>query len=547
MELAHLTFELMPEGVIVVDEDGRIEFANTAALALFGYERAELIGQTPESLVPEAQAARHMAVRRGFAQAGQPMAMGRVQDVMGRRKDGSLVPLDVTLGRLAGSARVVAYLRDLSLPNAQLSQALRQDDLTRTLNRRALRDDIAVQLPAAAAVPERLCLLLLDIDQFKSFNDTLGHSAGDELLCALTEALRPLEASGARLYRVGGDEFAFLTRLPEPMLLPSTLIEAIAARLRQPLSIRNSEVHLQVSIGYACAPDHGVNAEELMANADMALNASKGAFGRPHGYDRSFRIRAEHRHTLLRHLRVAVKQGQFELHYQPQFDLRSGRITTLEALLRWRHPDWGLLLPHEFLGVLAESEFSVPVGAWVLREACRQVAAWNRLRAAPLAVAVNIFPRQFDLAILPAAVEAALRESGLAPELLEVEITENIVIHPAEKAEGVFDALLAMRVALVLDDFGTGYASLDCLARHPVRKLKIDKSFVDGLGSGQGYRAILKSIRALAGAMGLDTVVEGVENQSTADLMQELGFDLGQGFFWSRPLEPAACAELLGV
>lgn len=549
MEFSRLTFDLLPDGVIVVDGEGRIDYANPAAQALFGYTEAELIGELAELLVPTEFARRHAAMRRSFVSVGQPMAMGRVQNVSGQRKDGSLVPLDVTLSRMAGSARVIVYLRDIGhhLSHSEsLSQAARRDELTGLLNRRALRQDIEAGLKRLEG-EEQLCLLLIDIDQFKCFNDMLGHSAGDELLCALAERLGALERPGTVAYRVGGDEFAFLTRLEAPQALPASLVEAIAAALRPPFVLRATPMHLQASIGYACAPDHGLNAEELMANADMALHVSKQAFGRPQAYDQSYRLRAEHRHTLLRHLRVAVEEGQFELHYQPQYDLASGRITTLEALLRWRHPQWGVLMPPEFLDVLSESELSLPVGAWVLEEACRQVADWNRGRALPLVVAVNVFPRQFDPAVLPAAVRHALDVSGLAPELLEIEITENIAIAPDATAVAMFDALLAMRVSLVLDDFGTGYASLNCLARHPVRKLKIDKSFVDGLATGRGYREILTSIRALAGAMGLDTVVEGVESAATAEMMCEIGFDLGQGYFWSRPLTPADCAELIGA
>lgn len=550
LEFSRLTFDLLPDGVIVVDGEGRIDYANPAALALFGYEADELIGAMAERLVPTELARRHAAMRRSFVSVGQPMAMGRVQNVSGQCKDGSLVPLDVTLSRMAGSTRVIAYLRDIRrhLSHSEsLSQAARRDDLTGMLNRRALRQDIEARLTRLEGCDEQLCLMLIDIDQFKCFNDMLGHSAGDELLCALAERLGALEGPDTTAYRVGGDEFAFLTWLDAPRAMPAALVEAIATALRPPFVLRATPMHLQASIGYACAPDHGQSAEELMANADMALNVSKEAFGRPQAYDRSYRLRAEHRHTLLRHLRVAVEEGQFELHYQPQYDLASGRITTLEALLRWRHPQWGVLMPPEFLDVLSESDLSLRVGAWVLEEACRQVAAWNRCRKLPLAVAVNVFPRQFDPAVLPATVRHALDASGLAPELLEIEITENIAIAPDATTVAMFDALLAMRVSLVLDDFGTGYASLNCLARHPVRKLKIDKSFVDGLSTGQGYRAILTSIRALAGAMGLDTVVEGVESADTAEMMREIGFDLGQGYFWSRPLTPSDCAELIGA
>lgn len=537
------------DGVVAIDAQGRIDYLNAAAAAMFGYGPEALLGQLLEVLIPEPQAAVHARLRRAFAAGKVPLAIGRMRAVRGRRRDGSEIALHVMLKRDADSGRVFAFLHPLERPGrgGGAGREAGQDPLTGLPDRRALRSDLDAVLTRSDPPQPQVCLLFVEIDPFAGNRAAVDPAHHEALIRACADRLEGLETETVRLYRSGEDGFVFLMVQEAGAAIPGPQLTRVMAALRAPFGIGGQPLHLEFGIGHACAPEHGAHAGELIANAALALAASKAAFNRPTGYDESLRNRVEHRHRLLRDLRAAVERREFELFYQPQVDLASGQIVALEALLRWRHPEWGLLLPGAFMEVLSASELSLAVGDWVLREACTQVAIWNRRRKTPLTVAVNVFPRQFDRDILPAAVARALAESGLPPRLLDIEITENIVIDPAAQSTEVFEALTATGVALVLDDFGTGYASLTCLARHPVQKLKIDKSFVAGIDTGPGYRAILKSLQALAGTLGLGTVVEGVETEETAALMRDFGFEVGQGFLWSRPLEREDCARALGL
>ncbi|WP_444464125.1 putative bifunctional diguanylate cyclase/phosphodiesterase [Rhodobacter capsulatus] len=537
------------DGVVAIDAQGRIDYVNAAAAALFGYGQGALLGETLEVLIPEPQADVHAQLRRAFAAGKIPLAIGRMRSVRGRRRDGSEIALHVMLKRDADSGRIFAFLHPLDRPRGARadSREAGEDPLTGLPDRRALRSDLDAVLAQRDPALGQVCLLFVEIDPFAGNRAASDPAHHDALMRACAARLEALETDAVRLYRSGEDGFVFLMVQRAEPAVPGPQLARVMAALDAPFEMAGQPLHLEFGVGHACAPEHGAHAGELIANAALALAASKAAFNRPTGYDESLRNRVEHRHRLLRDLRAAVERREFELYYQPQVDLGTGRVVALEALLRWRHPEWGLLLPGAFMEVLSASELSLEVGDWVLREACAQVAQWNRHREVPLTVAVNVFPRQFDRDILPASILRALAESGLPPERLEIEITENIVIDPATHSSEVFAALSATGVVLVLDDFGTGYASLTCLARHPVQKFKIDKSFVDGIDTGPGYRAILKSLQALAGALGLGTVVEGVETEHTAALMRDFGFEVGQGYLWSKPLRGEDCARTLGL
>lgn len=548
MDYAWPTRGAPEDGVVAIDAQGRIDYLNAAAAALFGYDHGVLLGQAVEVLIPQRQSQIHAQLRRAFTAGKAPLAIGRMRSVAGLRRDGTEIALHVMLKRDADTGRVFAFLHPLDRPGGARrdSREPGEDRLTGLPDRRALRADLDALLTQGDPAQGQVCLLFVEIDPFAGNRTAVDPAHHDALIRACAARLERLESDDVRLYRSGEDGFVFLMVQRAAPAVPGPQLARVTTVLRAPFEIGGHPLHLEFGIGHASSPEHGVQAGELIANAALALAASRAAFNRPTGYDESLRNRVEHRHRLLRDLRAAVERREFELYYQPQVDLASGRIVALEALLRWRHPEWGLLLPGAFMEVLSSSELSLAVGDWVLREACAQVAIWNMSRDNPLTVAVNVFPRQFDRDILPASILRALAESGLPPAQLEIEITENIVIDPAAQSSEVFEALHALGVALVLDDFGTGYASLTCLARHPVQKLKIDKSFVAGIDTGPGYRAILKSLQALAGALGLGTVVEGVETEEIAALMRDFGFEIGQGFFWNRPMPRQDCARVLG-
>ncbi|MBZ4022800.1 hypothetical protein CKO11_10045 [Rhodobacter sp. TJ_12] len=538
------------DGVLGIDAYGRIDYANAAAAAMFGYLEDALLGQFVETLVPPNTVDRHANLRRSVlgGNHGFSFGAGKLRLVRGRHRDGHDFPMQVTLRRNGESGRIFAFMQPVEETAALGESPALPRDATHLPGPSALRRDLTAHLTAGRARVGRVGVILAEITQLAHYRATEMSRHAEMLALACATRLRGVQGPQCRLYRAGDNRFALLVPLSGAEDSLEAPLADLSAALVDPLQLGASLLHLEAVVGHATAlGDAPIEAEALLANAALALNASRENHNRPTAYTPELRSRVEHRNRVLLHLRHALEEGQFVLHYQPQVDLATGEVIALEALLRWQHPDWGLLSPAEFVDVLAASELSVPVGAWVLREACRQVAAWNRHLSRPLTIAVNIFPRQFDGAILPGLVRDALVETGLDPALLEIEITENTALSTHAGAAELLEALRALGVALVLDDFGTGYASLASLARHPVQKLKIDKSFVHGLGSCAACEAILESMRGLARALGLPTVVEGVEDELTAERMRALGFEIGQGYLWSRPLDRKACAAALGL
>ncbi|MFD2174366.1 EAL domain-containing protein [Rhodobacter lacus] len=562
------------DGVIGVDAFGRIDFANAAAAAMFGYRESELLGQMIHGLVPECTAD-PQAPAPGADPADEPplprfsrlpflpipggksgFGASPLRLLQARHRDGHDFPLQVSVRRNPASGRLFAFVQPAEPADASREgqaedhtwRPVPRPTATRLPGADALRGDLEGLVHATQGREGSVSVILVDVAQLGRYRVTEARRNAEMLDLACATRLRGAQSARTRLYQTGENRFAYLVMQPERQQPPEAALAAISALLQEPLRLGSHMLHLEAAIGHASAPVAEAEAEALLSDAGIALTASQENCNRPVAYDPALRRRVEHCNRVLLNLRQAVEAGEFELHYQPQVDLATGEVVAVEALLRWRHPDWGLLMPGSFMEVLGASDLSVTVGEWVLREACRQVAEWNRHLARPLTVAVNVFPRQFDPAILPAQVREVLAESGLDPSRLEVEITENIVLATAAEREvEVLKELRALGVALVLDDFGTGYASLASLARHKVDKIKIDKSFVDGLGAGVAYRAILESVCNLAATLGLGTVVEGVENEAAAAQMRELGFDIGQGYLWSRPLTAQDCAQRLGL
>ncbi|SOB93999.1 sensor domain-containing phosphodiesterase [Rhodobacter maris] len=563
------------DGVIGVDAFGRIDFANAAAAAMFGYLESEMLGQMINGLVPECTADPRAGspAAEPFANATTPRlsrlpflphpaaksgyGASPLRLLQARHRDGHDFTLEVSVRHNPASGRLFAFVQPAEPAEGRIGNEIEAQSrrptpprqvTTRLPTAEALRADLDRLLETTKTRGDAVCVVLVDVAQLGRYRATEARRNAEMLDLACATRLRGAQTERIRLYQTGENRFAYLVALSETQQTPEAALAAIGALMQEPLRLGAHMLHLEAAIGHASAPAAEADAEALLSDAGLALTASQENCNRPVAYDPALRRRVEHCNRVLLNLRQAIEAGEFELHYQPQVALETGAVVAVEALLRWRHPDWGLLMPGSFMEVLGASDLSIQVGEWVLREACTQVAEWNRRLAHPLTIAVNVFPRQFDPAILPAQVRSVLAETGLEPSRLEVEITEDIVLaSAAEREVEVLAALRGLGVGLVLDDFGTGYASLASLARHKVDKIKIDKSFVDGLGAGMAYRAILESMRNLAVTLGLGTVVEGVENEAAAAQMRALGFDVGQGYLWGRPLTARACAHRLGL
>jgi diguanylate cyclase (GGDEF)-like protein len=375
---------------------------------------------------------------------------------------------------------------------------------------------------------------MLDLDRFKNVNDSLGHAAGDALLRQVALRLKSALRSTDALARLGGDEFAIIQAECDDQRTGSIdLATRISKLIAEPFLLQGHQVEIGTSIGIAMAPEHGSDQEQLLKKADLALYRSKSA-GRNCFtlYDEAMSVELEARNTLESDLRDAVARCQFELHYQPFFDFQSGERRGLEALVRWRHPTRGLIPPDQFIPLAEETGLIVPLGEWVLKQACDDATSWP----ADIKVAVNLSPVQLKQAELFDVIRSALRSSGLPPERLEIELTESVLLERAVENHALMERLKSIGISLALDDFGTGYSSLSCLTAFPFDKIKIDKSFIGNLTKGHKSSAIISSIVALARGLGMSVTAEGVETDAQFEKLKTLGVNFAQGYLLGRPV-----------
>jgi diguanylate cyclase len=430
----------------------------------------------------------------------------------------------------------VSMEASLKRANAELQQLALHDPLTRLPNRRLLEDRID-QAIVQAQRDKALCgVLFIDLDRFKTINDTLGHAVGDELLRAVSDRLRMLLRSADTVSRIGGDEFVILLReMPDAEDAAGVAAKVLKA-LREAFRVHQHELFVTTSIGVSVFPLHGHSARMLITRADAAMYSAKQA-GRNNFqvYTGDMSLCLSDRLHLENDLRGALSRREFELRYQPKADM-DGHIVGMEALIRWHHPAKGLLSPQDFIPLAEETGLIIPIGRWVLQEACRQNKAWQDAGLAKLRVAVNISPVQFRQKDMLATVSAALASSGLAPDSLELELTESAVMHNPSEAIVTLEKLAAMGVHVSIDDFGTGYSSLTYLKRFPLKKLKIDRSFIREVLSDAQDAEIVRATIGLAHNLRLMVVAEGVENQHQLEFLRAFGCDEYQGYYISQPI-----------
>jgi diguanylate cyclase (GGDEF)-like protein len=424
--------------------------------------------------------------------------------------------------------------RQLALANRRVLELAQTDILTGLPNRAFFLE----QLEDADSYKRRgsgaFSILMLDLDRFKNVNDSLGHAAGDALLRQVALRLKSAIRSADVLARLGGDEFAIIQAGCDDQRAGSIdLATRIAKLIAEPFLLQGNQVEVGTSIGIAMAPEHGSDQEQLLKKADLALYRSKSA-GRNCFtlYDEAMSAELEARNTLESDLRDAIARCQFELHYQPFFDVQTGQRRGLEALVRWRHPTRGLIPPDQFIPLAEETGLIVPLGEWVLRRACDDATSWP----ADIKVAVNLSPVQLKQVELFDVIQSALRSSGLPPERLEIELTESVLLERAVENHALMERLKSIGISLALDDFGTGYSSLSCLTAFPFDKIKIDRSFIGNLTKRHKSSAIISSIVTLARGLNLSVTAEGVETQEQFERLKTLGVNFAQGYLLGRPM-----------
>lgn len=545
-EFFHSTMAAAQVGIFAF-QDGVFKYANPHFLRLFGYTAEELIDCLgPLDLVVAEQHAFLLDQLRQSAAGIQ----GEDYELMVVRKDGTQFPL-LVYGRpsvLAGRPAAVGTVLDLSAQKSaerRIRELADFDALTGLPNRRLLHARFSQLLATAEREESEIALVFLDLDHFKRVNDSLGHSVGDDLLCEVASRLVGAVRRVDTLARLGGDEFIIAL----PGITAAAAIE-VARRLLEvcvvPFEVAGHELTITPSLGISIFPQDGKDLETLLKNADAAMyRAKEGGRNAFQFYASEMNTATLERLLMESNLRRALLQKEFVLYYQPLVSLQSGLIIGVEALIRWLHPDLGMIMPDRFIHVAEETGLINGIGDWVLCEACRQAQAWCDAGLPPLIMAVNVAPVQFRQAGFVDVVAGALATSGLDASRLELEVTERTVMHDAEIHLGTLSALHRMGVELSLDDFGTGYSSLAYLKRFPVGKLKIDRSFVSDLDVDADDRAIASTIVSMGRNLRLTVLAEGVETEQQLDLLRKMGCDMAQGFYFSRAVPADQMARLL--
>ncbi|MBA3498615.1 MAG: EAL domain-containing protein, partial [Gemmatimonadales bacterium] len=532
--------------ILTTRADGTIRFVSPSAARVFGYDPAAMLRQTvPELLHPEDRE-RAAAFFRDAARG--PGITGPVEWRF-RQTDGSWLHAEILATNLLRDATVkgiVLNTRDVSDRRRLEEQLIHQafhDPLTGLANRALFRDRVSHALAVAQRRGHQITVLFLDLDDFKTVNDSLGHGEGDRLLIAAAERFLACARSADTVARLGGDEFAILIEGADGR---EGLPDRLAAAMSHPFSLSGNQVRVTASIGVASASGNDT-ADDLLRNADVAMYAAKRrGKGRAATYEQRMYADLRERLDLEAALRTAVESHELTLHYQPIVHLQSGAIYGVEALLRWEHPQFGRLLPQHFVPLAEETGLIVPLGAWVLGEACRQVQAWRlAYPQLQLAVSINISGHQLQSAGLADALRQTLTSSGVEPSAVVLEITESVLMQQTDSALERLQELKALGVRLAIDDFGTGYSSLSYLQRFPIDILKIAKPFVEDVGQGADRSALARAIIGLGDTLRLQTIAEGIELAEQRAALVELGCSLGQGHHFWPALSAAALEELL--
>ena len=543
-------FEHATEGIFQTTPEGRYLNANPALARIYGHASTEALIADLHDI--ERQLYVSPTRRDEFVRLMQEQGGVRNFESQVYRHDGRIIWITENarvVRNTDGSVQLfegtVVDITEHKQHLAELEYQASHDNLTGLPNRSLLRDRIERAIVKARRDSHQVAVVFVDLDHFKLINDSLGHHVGDRLLLEVADRLLACVRGHDSVARQGGDEFVIVLTEQhdenETLAIVSRLLESIS----QPWVDAGKEYGLSCSIGISCYPQDGDDSDALLRCADAAMYKAKSS-GRStyHFYTPELNAAISERLELENRLRHALERNEFRVYYQPRIDTSSGRIVGAEALVRWECPDKGLIPPDSFIPIAEETGLIIPVGEWVLQEACRQNSAWQHAGLPPISISVNLSPIQFRHAGLVESVAAALQQAALEPACLELELTESFVMHDAERINVAMQALKALGVDIAVDDFGTGYSSLSYLKRFPVDRLKVDKSFVRDIDTDPDDAAIVRAIITLGHALGLKVVAEGVETSAHLEFLQQHGCDELQGYFFSRPV-PAAGMETM--
>ena len=538
--------------VITINEAGFMESFNLAASAMFGYTANEAIGSNVSLLMPQPHKDQHDSYLAFYRRTGEARIIGKPRELEGQRKDGSVFPMTLSVTKVALNGRVsfVGVVSDMTQRRRDEEEIRRlafYDPLTQLPNRRLLMDHLRHAMLTSIRTGQRGAVMFLNLDHFKSINDNLGHDMGDLLLQQVSRRLQSSVREGDIVARVGGDEFVLVlesigSKEHEAAARAESIANQVITSLGQPYSLQGKAYHCTPSIGIVMFLQDAGNLEGLLKQADAGMYQAK-ASGRNKAcfFDPAMQAAAIERSAMEEALHQGLARKEFLLHYQIQVGAQNG-ITGVEALVRWNHPERGMVPPGKFISLAEETGVILPLGQWVMEAACAQLALWAKSTVtASWSMAVNVSALQFSQANFVEQVTLALNKSGANPELLKLELTESMLVGNVEEIVAKMNALRLLGVRFSLDDFGTGYSSLSYLKRLPLAQLKIDQSFVRDLLTDPNDAVIASTIVSLGHSLGLKVIAEGVETQGQFDFLSGMGCDAFQGYFFGRP---AAAADL---
>ncbi len=540
-------FESDMIGIVFGHIDGYAIEANNAFLQILGYTREDLISKKihwRDITPPEYQATSERGIEEFKRQGTATYEKEYI------RKDGSRVPVLIGITQLAGSdnegAAFVLDLTERKQAEEKVSYLASYDALTGMPNRVLFQDRVKQTIALAHRNQSQVAVLFIDLDYFKHINDSLGHQVGDQLLRMVAVRLQNCVREGDTVARQGGDEFALSLPLHNSSNDAAMVAQKVLDALDNAFVVEGHELHVSASIGISLYPDDGPDVESLMRAADTAMYAAKEKGRSNFQFFTSALNNAAHRRlSLANALRQALARDEFALYYQPQVDMQSGLIYSAEALLRWRPSGNAAISPSEFITVAEETGLILPIGEWALHQACKQLKRWHELGYHEMVMAVNLSPRQFFQPNFQNMIRHILDETGVPAERLDLEITENILMQRSEDNVATLNRLSGMGIKLSVDDFGTGYSSLAYLQRFPVDALKIDRSFVSGIGQDSNRTALVTAIISMAHSLRLNVLAEGVETSEQINFLQAHGCPSAQGYYYSEPVPAEAFTEML--
>ncbi len=553
---AQVTLDSIGDGVITTDMEGKVTYLNVVAERMTGWSRDEACGRMFGEVFRIIDGDTHEPALNPMELATrQNKIIGLPRNSVLIQRNGlespiedSIAPIHDQDGEIIGAVMVFRDVTAARVMKLKLSHLAQHDFLTGLPNRMLLNDRLNHAIALARRHGAHVAVLFLDLDRFKQINDSLGHAIGDKLLQEVGNRLEAAVRGSDTVSRLGGDEFVIVLSEVQQAQNAARHAEKIHAALSAPHTLGQHELQVNVSIGISIFPDDGEDTDTLIRCADTAMYHAKESGRNTYRFFRpDMNARSVERQSLETHLRRALEKREFVLHYQPKTNLDTGAVTGAEALLRWLHPERGLLPPEHFMPIAEDCGLIVPIGQWVLREACQQARAWQTAGLSPTPVAVNISSLEFRHRDFLATVRAILEETRLDPGYLEIEVTESVLMQDVESTTAVLRALKSIGVLLAIDDFGTGYSSLNGLRQLPIDTLKIDRTFVRDSTTDPDAAAIVSAVISLARNLRLRVIAEGVETREHVAFLKARLCDEGQGHFFGRPIVSSEFAELYGA